>query len=199
MINLSKAKIINSLLRLSVIASKFLLLLYLQANLGTTETGYFVLFVTSVALFVYISGWDYYSFSNRSLIQGEGASNNIISSHLVLLSISYLIVLTLFFIVAPSSAYGFQLFYLFAIIGILEQLTMEGSRYLVAIKKPLVATFSIVIRTSLLFLVYFLLTFFDIYEHSLSFVFYIWILVDFISLSYIVSSINKEQNYKFYF
>jgi O-antigen/teichoic acid export membrane protein len=199
MVNLSEAQITNASLRLSVIASRFLLLLYLQANLSTTEAGYFVLFITSVALFVYVSGWDYYSFSNRSIIQREGVSNKVISSHLILLSISYLIILTLFFIVAPSSAYGFQLFYLFAIIGILEQLTMEGGRYLVAIKKPLIATLSIVIRTSLLFLVYFLLTFFDIYEHSLSLVFYIWILLDFISLSYIAFSINKEQNYKFDF
>tara|TARA_R110000764_G_scaffold109055_3_gene195038 strand:+ start:1490 stop:2707 length:1218 start_codon:yes stop_codon:yes gene_type:complete len=140
-------KIFNVGLRGATLASKFALLFVLAKYLEPSAVGLYGLIVVTVAYGMYPLGFEFYTYSAREVIK----ANNNLKGQFLKSQIAFHIVLYLF--VTPTFClifyYGVLPWYVapfFFVLLLTEHANQEFMRMLIAIQRPVAATFLLFIR-----------------------------------------------------
>lgn len=143
-------RLTNFSLRGLTMASRLLLLFLLARLLEPAEVGLYGLVAASIGYGLYLVGLDFYIYTTRELIKADKSQwGCLLKSQCGLLGILYVIflpVLALLFLLGPLPWHVAPLFYLLLF---LEHLNQELSRLLVAMSRPLMASFVLFLRSGL--------------------------------------------------
>lgn len=147
------------LLRGISIGARFLLSFLFVKYISLEFQGEYSLLLTSITVAMLFTGFDFYVYSNRFLIQNKEKANLAIYNQLFLHLITYVIFLIIFLSLREFNIYSsFLTFSIFSLL-IFEHLGMEFFRLFIALKRPLLANIVLFIRTGTwpLYLIYLML------------------------------------------
>lgn len=155
-----KIAILGLIIRGMSILSRFLLFAYLGKFLPTSEYGVFGLLQSGIAVGVYLIGLDLYIYVTREIPKRNITDvQNLILSQFTVYGVAY----SLFFIVLmPVFGYKFVpsgYVACFCIVLMLEHVTFELIRILVAVQHPLLANMSIFLRSFVWIMAFLLVTY----------------------------------------
>ncbi len=152
-----KVSLLSLLIRAGSIFSRFVLILYLGKHLPTGEYGIFGLLQSSLALGVYLMGLDLYVYTNREIPQLDSKGvQTVVRSQFAVHALCYCLCLPLILLMLSDHFIPSQYMIGFATLLLLEHLTFEIVRILIALRQPLYANLLILSR-SLLWILPFLM------------------------------------------
>lgn len=145
-----KIRLLNLSLRALTLVVKFAFILSLAVFLPPEQVGLYGLITVTVFYSIYFVGFEFYTFSTRDLVARPRTEwPGFLSSQMVFFCLMYVVVL-------PASSILFWLEMLpwsvlgaFIALVVLEHLSTELMRLLVAIEKPLLATLIIFVKQAL--------------------------------------------------
>lgn len=145
--------ILNIFLRGITIFSKFIFIFFLgKYSLDETTIGVYGMISTSIAILIYIIGFDFYVFNVREIISDKENIRDKVINQLIFHLIGYSIILP---IVIPFIFYfnfvDWKYIYVFIFLVISEHLGQEVYRLLTAFKKTVLANSILFIRSGLWF------------------------------------------------
>lgn len=190
--------LINLTLRVLSLGSKFLLILYVTKFLGTTNLGSYGIFNTTVLLGIQFLGFDFYVFNTRELLSGDRLQPFLINQlyfHLILYGITIPVLVAFFyhyhFIETDDIPF-------LAGIVVLEHISSEFYRLLLTLKRTLLGSFILFLRTSSWILVLILFWELNLLPLNLKSLYILWIIGNCVSLLIpvvaLVSSYNWNPN-----
>lgn len=145
-----KGSVLSIILRGITLFSKFFLLIYIAKVLPIEDLGVYGLFVTTLGFFLYFLGMDFYTYTTRELI---GLPKEkwiyIIKDQFVFYALIYAIFLPVILVVFYSGILEWKYLWWFYWLLILEHISQEFYRLLVAMQKPLTANIMLFIRSGL--------------------------------------------------
>jgi len=175
-------RILNMLLRLATLASKFFLIFGLAYYLDPKEVGLYGVFFAAVSYSIYIIGFEFYVFSTRDIIPREKSEwGLVIKSHAAFVCTLYAISIPLICAIFVFDILPLRLVFWFFIILFFEHLAQEFNRLFVAASKQLIASMVLFIRSGLWGVVAIVLMYFDKELRSLEIVFVAWLICVMIS------------------
>lgn len=191
MIALNKDRLLSTSLRLISLASKLLLISFLAKNLTTSEVSIYGNFAALVGFSVTLLGMEIYQYSLR-LYAGECLEKRveIMRKHLSVLVTIGGILLPLALYIAWLSGVPVQLLAYFAVIAILELLTQEQFRFLIASDRQVSASIILFLRSALWIIAYILLEYFELIQHDLTNLFTCWIFSNLIAVFYGIKKVD---------
>ncbi len=152
-----RVSLLSLLIRAGSILSRFVLILYLGKCLPTADYGVFGLLQASLALGVYLMGLDLYVYTNREIPRLDAADvQTVVRSQFVVHALCYALCLPLILPLLSDHFIPSQYMIGFATLLLLEHLSFEIVRILIAIRRPVYANLLILSR-SLLWILPFLL------------------------------------------
>ena len=114
------------------------------------EVGLYGLITVTVSYSIYFVGFEFYTFSTRDLVARPRSEwSRLLSNQLVFFGLMYVVVLPAFSIVFFLEMLPWSVMAAFIALVVLEHLSTELMRLLVAIEKPLLATLVIFIKQAL--------------------------------------------------
>ena len=185
-------RFLNLFLRLTNSACKFGAIFLISRYISLEAAGQYSIIMATIVLGIYLLGLDFYTYTNREVLAKKVDINFAISNHFTLLMTVFFLFLPIF-ILSPTSFFGDLSKVLIVAIIISELIGMELSRYLIVLKKPLKASFSIFARFALWFLPLSALLIFDDINILLEDFFILWLVFNFASL--VVTSIYLKLNF----
>ena len=187
-----KTKTINLVLRGITLGSKFLLSIYLVKFLSLEANGEYGIFVATISMLTYVLGLDFYSFSNREILQENSSeSGKKIKHQFFLFTIVYLIILPLLYMLGLFDFIGEKYVFLFYLILIFDHISIELYRLLVVFSKPIQANMNLFLRTGIWILVLIFAWHNDFEElKNIKSVFNFWMIGSFLSVIYSIFSLS---------
>ena len=143
-------QLLNLGLRAVTLAVKFAFILALAVFLPPEEVGLYGLITVTVSYSIYFVGFEFYTFSTRDLVARPRSEwSRLLSNQLVFFGLMYVVVLPAFSIGFFLEMLPWSVMAAFIALVVLEHLSTELMRLLVAIEKPLLATLVIFIKQAL--------------------------------------------------
>ncbi|MAY34575.1 MAG: hypothetical protein CMN84_00595 [Spongiibacteraceae bacterium] len=178
-----KIRLANLSLRALTLAVKFAFILSLAVFLTPEQVGLYGLITVTVFYSIYFVGLEFYTFSTRDLVARPRSEwSGLLSSQIVFFCLMYVVVL-------PASSILFWLEMLpwsvmasFVLLVVLEHLSTELLRLLVAIEKPLLATLIIFVKQALWSICFTLAMWFNPDFRNISDLLLFWITGTFVSI-----------------
>ncbi|AMQ87975.1 lipopolysaccharide biosynthesis protein [Marinobacter sp. LQ44] len=145
-----RLRLINVSLRGLTLAIKFFLIICLAVYLPPEEVGLYGLIAVTVSYSIYFVGFEFYAYSTRDLV-GKPKSDwpRLISSQVLFFGIMYLLVLPILSLLFLFGHLPLELLAGFLVLIVLEHLSSELMRLLVASENPMLATIVIFIKQAL--------------------------------------------------
>lgn len=139
---------LNVSLRLVTLAIRFVFIIVLAKFLSVTDVGNYGYLTALVGYFIYIAGFEYYTFANRELIKAQGLNknNNIVFNQLVVYFFGYIILAPIFISILFYAKFDVKTISIVVGIAILEHLCQEWNRILISIEKVTAATIVLFFR-----------------------------------------------------
>jgi len=145
-----KIRFLTLSLRALTLAIKFAFILSLAAFLPPAEVGLYGLIAVTVFYSIYFVGFEFYTYSTRDMVARPRSEwSGLLSSQLVFFCLMYLVVLPVSSILFLLGMLPWAVMASFVLLVVLEHLSTELMRFLVAIEKPLLATLIIFIKQGL--------------------------------------------------
>lgn len=143
-----KQGFISVSLRVLTLASKFVLLMYLVRYFAVEAVGVYGLIAVTISISLYFLGVDFYVFSTREVLsQSSKRLPVLVRDQAVLHGIAYVIVLPILLCVFAANLIGWTYAIWFYGILVLEHLSQESYRLLVAISRPARANLILFLRS----------------------------------------------------
>jgi len=140
-------RLLNTILRSGVLASKFLLIFFLAVYLPPEELGLYGLIVVSIAYGIYPLGFDFYNYTTRELIKSNKKTwGRLLKNQGALHVRLYGLFLPLFAFVFFLDLLPWRIAPWFFLLLVLEHLNQECMRLLIAMSKPLSASLALFMR-----------------------------------------------------
>lgn len=145
-----RLRLINVGLRGLTLAIKFFFIICLAVYLPPEEVGLYGLIAVTVSYSIYFVGFEFYTYSTRDLV-GKPKNDwpRLISSQVVFFGIMYLLVLPILSLLFLFGHLPLQLLAGFLVLLVLEHLSSELMRLLVASENQMLATIIIFIKQAL--------------------------------------------------
>ncbi|GGY76401.1 lipopolysaccharide biosynthesis protein [Marinobacter zhanjiangensis] len=145
-----KTRLLNLSLRALTLAVKFAFILSLAVFLPPEQVGLYGLITVTVFYSIYFVGFEFYTFSTRDLVARPPSEwSRLLSSQLVFFGLMYVVVLPATSVLFWLEMLPWSVMSAFVVLVVLEHLSTELMRLLVAIEKPLLATLIIFIKQAL--------------------------------------------------
>lgn len=168
-------KLANVILRGMTLASKFMLLLVLAKFLDPGDVGLYGLIVVTVAYCMYPLGFEFYTYSAREVVKAiELKKGQYLKSQMVLHALLYALVFPIFILIFHYEYLPWFVAPWFFVLVLTEHANQELMRMLVAIQRPVLATFVLFVRHGFWAFVVALLFVFNPAYRSLGFVLTAW-------------------------
>ncbi|WP_273426599.1 hypothetical protein [Marinobacter sp.] len=140
-------RLTNLGLRGTTLVSKFLLIFMLARFLEPAELGLYGLLTVSISYGLYFLGFDFYIFTTREILKAEPSSRGqLLKSQVALSLILYAIFLPLTIVLFGLELLPWWLLPWFMALLVLEHITQELNRLLVALQRQLVASWVLFFR-----------------------------------------------------
>lgn len=183
MSNQSLTRLINIALRGTTLASKFLLIFFLAKFLEPQELGLYGLLTVTISYALYLLGFDFYTFTTRELLKRERHEwGGLLKDQGALSLVLYIIVLPLLSLVFVEGLLPWSIAGWFFVLLVLEHLTQELSRLLIAISEQLLASVMLFLRSGIWAVIVTALMFFNEDMRELNMVLGSWTLGSFTAL-----------------
>lgn len=141
-------RLLNVALRGITLASKFLLIFFLARFLEPAELGLYGLIAATIGYALYLLGFDFYAFTTRELIKRERSQwGGLLKGQGALTAVLYCVFLPLFCLIFVRQLLPWSLAGWFFALLMLEHLTQELSRLLIAISEQLMASLVLFLRS----------------------------------------------------
>lgn len=169
------SRLLNLALRAATLGSKFLLIFFLARFLEPAELGLYGLLVVTVGYSLYLLGFDFYTYTTRELLKHDPAEwGGLLKSQIALSFLLYSIFLPLLLLIFVKGLLPWALAPWFFILLILEHLSQELGRLLVAISRTLTASLVLFFRSGMWAVVVTCLMFMESGSRRLEFVLAGW-------------------------
>jgi O-antigen/teichoic acid export membrane protein len=140
-------RLVNIGLRGTTLVSKFLLIFMLARFLEPAELGLYGLLTVSISYGLYFLGFDFYIFTTREILKAEPSGRGqLLKSQVALSLILYAIFLPLTIVLFGLELLPWWLLPWFMALLVLEHITQELNRLLVALHRQLVASWVLFFR-----------------------------------------------------
>lgn len=178
---------------------KSILIFFLAKFLEARDVGLYGLVLVTIVYCTYPLGMDFYTFSVRELIKSDREKwSEIISNQFNLHLVLYILFLPLFFVVFIFDLIPIKFILWFYILLIFEHANQELVRLLIAMSKPLPASFAIFFRQGAWVILVMALFLLDEKYRNLEAVFFCWSIGGFISLFFSLSILLKISVLRWY-
>jgi O-antigen/teichoic acid export membrane protein len=136
-------------LRVITLLSKFILTFYLSRTLATSDLGVFALMITTVAIVIYLLGMEFYVYNLREL-PGRTLFEQVcqLRDQVIFQLAVYLLILPLCWLVFTHKILPWSVLPWFYVLVITENISQEGYKVLLALSRPLVANIVLFFRTA---------------------------------------------------
>ncbi|MBL4240376.1 lipopolysaccharide biosynthesis protein [Vibrio fluvialis] len=170
-------KSFNITLRLATLAIRFIFILVLAKFLPVAEMGNYGYLTAVIGYFIYVAGFEYYTFANREMIKSRSEKDsNIIFNQLSLYLYGYLFFLPILVLFLIWARFEGHIILIIVSISILEHLCQEWNRILISIEKVTSATVVLFFRGGIWAIVASLVMFFSPSMRTLNFVLSTWLI-----------------------
>lgn len=144
------SRLINVSLRGMTLASKFLLIFFLARFLEPAELGLYGLLAVTIGYALYLLGFDFYAFTTRELLKRERSEwGGLLKDQGVLSAVLYAVFLPLLSLIFLKGLLPWSLAGWFFALLVLEHLTQELGRLLIAISEQLLASVVLFLRSGI--------------------------------------------------
>ncbi|MGE6659755.1 lipopolysaccharide biosynthesis protein [Pseudomonas sp. NPDC077408] len=168
-------RLINVALRGMTLVSKFLLIFFLARLLEPAELGLYGLLTATISYALYLLGFDFYAFTTRELLKRERSEwGGLLKDQGALSGIMYAVFLPLLCLLFLQGLLPWRLIGWFFALLILEHLTQEVGRLLIAISEQLLASLVLFLRSGVWAVAVTVLMFFEADARSLHYVLAAW-------------------------
>lgn len=179
--------------RVLTLGSKFLMSIFIVEFLGLEKSGEYGLFFTSLTIFSYIIGLDFYSYSTREILINKSNSSEFkIKNQFIFFSFLYIV---LFFLLYPLSVFKLipnDFIFLFYIILITEHFSTELYRLHVTFQQQVYANINLFLRSGIWILALLIFWYLNIQRLiNLESVYLFWLTGNFISIVFSVLFLKK--------
>ncbi len=145
-----RIRLFNLSLRALTLAVKFAFILSLAVFLPPEKVGLYGLITVTVFYSIYFVGFEFYTYSTRDIVaRPKSEWSGLLASQLVFFCLLYLVVLPASSILFLMGVLPWTVMASFFCLVVLEHLSTELMRLLVAIERPLLATLIIFIKQAL--------------------------------------------------
>lgn len=194
MSNQSLTRLVNIALRGTTLASKFLLIFFLAKFLEPKELGLYGLLTVTISYALYLLGFDFYTFTTREILKRERHEwGGLLKNQGALSATLYIIVLPLLSLVFIEGLLPWSIAGWFFVLLVLEHLTQELSRLLIAISEQLLASIMLFMRSGVWAVFVTALMYFRSDMRDLNIVLGSWTLGSFIALLLAIYRFKKLQ------
>jgi len=167
----------NIAIRGATLASKFLLIFFLARFLEPSELGLYGLVTATVGYSLYLLGFDFYTYTTREILKLERHEwGSLLKSQGALSLVLYVVFLPLLSLVFVKGLLPWSVAGWFFILLVLEHLTQELGRLLIAISEQLVASLVLFLRSGIWAVALTALMFIEPDSRNLDFVLGAWAL-----------------------
>lgn len=143
-------RLINIGLRGTTLSSKFLLIFFLAKFLEPRDLGIYGLLTVTISYALYLLGFDFYTFTTREILKrGRHEWGGLLKDQGALSLVLYVITLPLLSFVFLQNYLPWSIAGWFFILLVLEHLTQEMSRLLIAISEQLLASVMLFLRSGI--------------------------------------------------
>jgi len=143
-------RLVNIILRGMTLASKFLLIFFLARFLEPIELGLFGLLTATISYALYLLGFDFYTFTTREILKCERSEwGGLLKDQGALSLVLYAIFLPLLSLVFIKGLLPWHVAGWFFALLVLEHLTQELGRLLIAISEQLLASVVLFLRSGI--------------------------------------------------
>ena len=168
---------LNISLRLVTLAIRFVFIIVLAKFLPVAEMGNYGYLTALVGYFIYIAGFEYYTFANRELIKNrDEKDSNMIFNQLVIYFFGYVIFVPILVFFLNLAKFDGRVIFLIVSLSILEHLCQEWNRILISIEKVTNATFVLFFRGGAWAIIASLIIFIYPSTRTLDFILITWLL-----------------------
>lgn len=175
------------------LASKFILVLFLAKYVTLNELGIYSLITASVTYFIFLLGFDFYTYSNRELLKTEDKRwGSAINNQFIFYCISYVLSIPIILIFFYLDIIPWEYFLYFYALLILEHSSQELMRLLVVMLKPMQANIQLFIRSGG-WIFFFILYYYFTGNISLSSLFIFWIIADLLAITFSIACFDKYK------
>lgn len=171
------SRLFNVALRGMTLASKFLLIFFLARFLEPAELGIYGLLTATIGYTLYLLGFDFYAFTTREILNRERSEwGGLLKCQGALSAVLYAVFLPLLSLIFLKGLLPWSLAGWFFALLVLEHLTQELGRLLVAISEQLLASVVLFLRSGIWAVAVTALMFIEPDSRSLDFVLGAWTL-----------------------
>ncbi|NWC11302.1 hypothetical protein HX776_21130 [Pseudomonas agarici] len=179
----SLIRFINIALRGTTLASKFLLMFFLAKFVEPKELGLYGLLTATISYSLFLLGVDFHTFTTREIIKRERHEwGGLLKDQGVLSLLLYATVLPLLVFIFLTGLLPWRIAGWFFILLVLEHLTQELGRFLIAISEQLFASVVLFLRSGIWAVLVTSIMFFKAETRNLDFVFGGWALGGLVAL-----------------
>lgn len=177
MLALNLIRLTNIALRGMTLASKFLLIFSLARFLEPSELGLYGLVTVTIGYALYLLGFDFYTFTTREILKRERTEwGGLLKDQSALSAVLYTIFLPLLCLVFVRGLLPWNVAGWFFALLVLEHLTQELGRLLIAVSEQLLASLVLFLRSGIWAVVVTALMFIEPESRNLDFVLGAWTL-----------------------
>lgn len=168
-------RLINIVLRGMTLLSKFLLIFFLAKFLEPAELGLYGLLTATIGYALYLLGFDFYTFTTREILKRERNEwGGLLKDQGALSLVLYSMVLPLLALIFIKGLLPWRVSGWFFVLLVLEHLTQELGRLLVAVSEQLLASVVLFLRSGIWAVVATALMFIEPASRTLDFVLGAW-------------------------
>ncbi len=143
-------RLINIALRGMTLASKFLLIFFLARFLEPAELGLYGLVTATIGYALYLLGFDFYTFTTREILKrGRHEWGGLLKNQAALSILTYAIFLPLLVLIFAQGLLPWSVAGWFFALLVLEHITQELGRLLIAISDQLIASAVLFLRSGI--------------------------------------------------
>ncbi len=176
-------RFINIVLRGTTLSSKFLLMFFLAKFVEPKELGLYGLLTATISYALFLLGLDFYTFTTREIIKRERHEwGGLLKDQGALSLLLYVTVLPLLLFIFLTGLLPWYVAGWFFILLVLEHLTQELGRVLIAISEQLFASVVLFLRSGIWAVLVTSIMFFRADTRNLDFVLGAWTLGSFVAL-----------------
>lgn len=141
---------VNLSLRGVNLISKFILVVFIAKAFSPEELASYGLVVATISYCLYLVGLDFYTYSTREFIKADSVrQRDLLKSHIALILLLYSFILPALLILFLADLLPWKVAVWFYLLLIFEHLNQELMRLLIALRKPILATLSLFVRSGL--------------------------------------------------
>lgn len=186
-------RLLNLGLRGATLVSKFLLIFLLARFLEPAELGLFGLVTVTISYSLYLLGFDFYIYTTREILKSRAEDRGqLLKSQVGLSLILYGVFLPLSLCLFVFGLLPWWLLPWFLVLLVLEHVTQELNRLLVALSRQLIASWVLFFRAGAWCLVVVAVMYLDTEQRNLQTVLFSWILGSFTAMAIGLFIIARE-------